>query len=344
MINKAFFIKILKGFIFIIAFPVIILTALLIHSIGIKPLLIFCGIIAVLSIIAIAVIFMTIKKKGGKAYDLFGGIAAWAAMHLILYHFSPWLFEWLMDMKGWWAFEFLLILVGIVLLGRAFSNPNIAIIRTFYVLLLIVTIADVFFHFTAVTSRWRIQIDDHFRILRVADVRQEITDTYKNNRAKELVKKGKSINSAVKQGRLTDPNQNLELKEFDKSIQSSPLQQPKKERVQVQTKPAQRQRIEKVFDIPAGNGKNEDANLFDTKLDYQKGDSVGFVVMKGGPILVRIDEPSAKKDRMTIRNFYTAEAYRPDFLKFIKEKAVKVRVIITPSAPKKTSYCFFQSL
>lgn len=92
--------------------------------------------------------------------------------------------------------------------------------------------------------------------------------------------------------------------------------------------PEKRERIVKEFDIPAGNGRNEDSNIYTTGI-LPEGNNVRITVLKGGPAHCR--RGFTDNDRYRISDSLTiTNTVKGGEVQFIKHKPVKVRVEIIP--------------
>ena len=300
-----------------------IALVMIVHQIGFNTIInIFLSLPIILLLTAIIVVLI-IKGHGKQTYQIAGAVLTWILIHLLWYKFSPETLILATDTNSFWFAEALFLCV-LALLNKV--TFGIYIINYVTLGLMFGTAAFQFYFFFAGPAK-RIEFRNYCNSIYYQNVVDKLGKINEEAVTVPLEVKLKELEKEAKKD--LDPNHNDPNRVIRVKKEIAEIKQQLQALYPPPPQPEKRERIVREFDIPAGNGKNEEKNIFSTDIVVNQGDLITYTVLKGGPLLDRNKE-SGPNDRWTVKSNYIFKASGPGTLDFIKHKPVKVRVEITP--------------
>lgn len=300
-------------------------ATVIVYQIGFNTIINILLSLPVALLLVAVIVVLAIQGYGKQTYQIAGAVLTWILIHLLWYKFSPETLILATGTKSFWFGEVLFLCVLALLNKITFG---IYIINYVTLGLLFGAVAFQLYFFFAGPEK-RIEFREYCDSIYYQNVVDQLEKVNKEATAVPLKMRLRKLEQEAKKD--LDPNHNdpnrvirvkKEIAEIKQQLQSLYPPQPK------QPEPEKRGRIVKEFNIPAGNGRNEEKNIFTTGL-FPDGNNIQIIVLKGGPAQYR--KGLAPKDRYSVVSTLTiANTSRGGEVQFIKHKSAKVRVEIIP--------------
>lgn len=280
--------------------------------------------------------------RGGFPYELWGPIIGWILLQPCWWLLQPTFCTRVFQSGYYWAFQGVLLFVLLGLLGKHKGVTIFAFVVRFatWGTLILILIAFLYYGLSENgpknIGRLNAWFNDVAEQGEIADVENKYDD-YVDRQNKERLDK---LEERAAKGDLDAVREAKKIK-----AERARSKAKKKKTVQDKREPAQQQRIEKVFDIPAttipaGQPRNVKGNIERTGIMFEKGDNIKYnVLTKGSPIQIRNGLTEDRGDRVQIFNSLAMVGSERGEIQFIRwDKPTRVHIELNPVRAK--GVCF----